>query len=113
MAEHWECAEAVSPGMLIYRQDKVSCLNYRLLFEKLLSIFRLERLDHLAAKFKLKCNIHEAWARGKEDMLQAQDFKKCRLSDLKVIHVYFMQQHNAVIQINYKWPAKVIGYYVK
>lgn len=46
---------------------------------------RLERLDHLAAKFKLKCDIHEAWSRGKEDMLQAQDFKKCRLSDLKVM----------------------------
>ena len=50
--------------------------------------FRLERLDHLAAKFKLKCDIHEAWARGKEDMLQAQDFKKCRLSDLKVTMIF-------------------------
>jgi len=49
--------------------------------------FRLERLDHLAAKFKLKCDIHEAWSRGKEDMLQAQDFKKCRLSDLKVMMI--------------------------
>jgi actinin alpha len=54
-------------------------------------IQRLERLDHLAQKFKLKCDIHEAWARGKEDMLQAQDFKKCRLSDLKALK----QRHEA------------------
>ena len=47
-------------------------------------ILRLERLDHLAKKFKHKCDIHEEWAYGKEDMLQAQDFKQCRLNDLKV-----------------------------
>lgn len=46
---------------------------------------RLERLDHLAQKFKLKCDIHEEWSVGKEDMLQAQDFKKSRLSDLKAL----------------------------
>ena len=45
---------------------------------------RLERLDHLAQKFKHKCDIHEEWSYGKEDMLQAQDFKKCRLNELKV-----------------------------
>jgi len=46
---------------------------------------RLERLDHLAKKFKHKCDIHEEWAYGKEDMLQAQDFKKCRLNELKAL----------------------------
>lgn len=45
---------------------------------------RLERLDHLAQKFKHKCDIHEEWSFGKDDMLQAQDFKKCRLNELKV-----------------------------
>lgn len=45
---------------------------------------RLERLDHLAQKFKHKCDIHEEWSYGKEDLLQAQDFKKCRLNELKV-----------------------------
>lgn len=45
---------------------------------------RLERLDHLAQKFKHKCDIHEEWAYGKEDMLQAQDFKMCKLNELKV-----------------------------
>ena len=46
---------------------------------------RLERLDHLAQKFKHKCDIHEQWAFGKEDMLQAQDFKKSTLSELKAL----------------------------
>jgi len=46
---------------------------------------RLERLDHLAKKFKHKCEIHEEWAYGKEDMLQAQDFKQCRLNELKAL----------------------------
>lgn len=57
----------------------------------LAEIQRLERLEHLAEKFKLKCDIHEEWSRGKEDMLQAQDFKKCRLSDLKALK----QRHDA------------------
>ena len=48
-------------------------------------VARLERLDHLAKKFKHKCDIHEEWAYGKEDMLQAQDFKKCRLNELKAL----------------------------
>jgi len=46
---------------------------------------RLERLDHLAKKFKHKCDIHEEWSYGKEEMLQAQDFKKCRLNELKAL----------------------------
>jgi actinin alpha len=46
---------------------------------------RLERLEHLAAKFKHKCDIHEEWSYGKEDLLQAQDFKKCRLNELKAL----------------------------
>ncbi|XP_074652763.1 alpha-actinin-like isoform X2 [Tubulanus polymorphus] len=46
---------------------------------------RLERLDHLAQKFKHKCDIHEEWAFGKEDMLQSRDFKRCRLNELKAI----------------------------
>lgn len=52
---------------------------------------RLERLEHLARKFKQKCDLHEEWSLGKEDMLQAQDFKKCRLSDLKALR----QRHHA------------------
>lgn len=32
----------------------------------LTEIRRLERLDHLAEKFKQKCNMHEAWTSGKD-----------------------------------------------
>ncbi|RUS72991.1 hypothetical protein EGW08_019239 [Elysia chlorotica] len=46
---------------------------------------RLERLDHLAQKFRHKCEIHEEWAAGKEDMLQSGDFKRCRLNELKAM----------------------------
>jgi len=45
---------------------------------------RLERLDYLAQKFKSKCDNHEEWASGKDDMLRNQDYKNCRLNELKV-----------------------------
>ncbi|CAN0246278.1 unnamed protein product [Lampetra fluviatilis] len=35
-------------------------------------IRRLERLDHLAEKFRQKCDIHEAWGSGKEESLQEE-----------------------------------------
>jgi hypothetical protein len=38
----------------------------------------------LALKFKHKCDNHEEWASGKEEMLRSQDFKKLRLNELKV-----------------------------
>lgn len=48
-------------------------------------IMRLERLDHLAQKFKHKADIHEAWTQGKESMLQSQDFRNCRLYEVKAL----------------------------
>uniref|UniRef100_A0A4D5RA68 F-actin cross-linking protein n=1 Tax=Scolopendra viridis TaxID=118503 RepID=A0A4D5RA68_SCOVI len=48
-------------------------------------MMRLERLDHLAQKFKHKADIHEEWTKGKEEMLQSQDFRKCRLNELKAL----------------------------
>ncbi|XP_054758488.1 alpha-actinin-like isoform X1 [Lytechinus pictus] len=45
---------------------------------------RLERLDHLLKKFKTKCDMHEAWAAGKEDVLK-EDFSGLRLNDLKAL----------------------------
>lgn len=48
-------------------------------------MMRLERLDHLAQKFKHKADIHEEWTRGKEEMLQSQDFRNCRLNELKAL----------------------------
>jgi len=46
---------------------------------------RLERLDYLAQKFKSKCDNHEQWASGKDDMLRNKDYKNCRLNELKVL----------------------------
>ncbi|XP_077287917.1 alpha actinin isoform X3 [Arctopsyche grandis] len=48
-------------------------------------MMRLERLEHLAQKFKHKADIHEEWTRGKEDMLQSQDFRQCRLNEVKAL----------------------------
>ncbi|GFN97108.1 alpha-actinin [Plakobranchus ocellatus] len=56
---------------------------------------RLERLDHLAQKFRHKCEIHEEWAAGKEDMLQSGDFKRCRLNELKA-----MKKKHEAFEIN-------------
>jgi len=44
----------------------------------------MERLDHLAEKFKHKCNIHEAWTTGKTDMLNKDDYEKATLADVLV-----------------------------
>ena len=43
-------------------------------------IMRLERLEHLAQKFKHKADIHEQWTQGKEAMLQVVTHKKNRQS---------------------------------
>lgn len=48
-------------------------------------LMRLERLDYLAKKFKHKCDIHEEWASGKETMLQSNDFRNCRLAEMKAM----------------------------
>ena len=38
----------------------------------LAELMRLERLEHLAKKFKHKADIHEAWTSGKESMLSSR-----------------------------------------
>ncbi|XP_054165938.1 twitchin-like [Oppia nitens] len=48
-------------------------------------MMRLERLDHLAQKFKNKADTHEDWTKGKENMLQSQDFRNCRLNEAKAL----------------------------
>lgn len=48
-------------------------------------MMRLERLEHLAQKFKHKADIHEDWTRGKEEMLQSSDFRQCKLNELKAL----------------------------
>uniref|UniRef100_A0A8C9Y9F7 Actinin, alpha 1 n=1 Tax=Sander lucioperca TaxID=283035 RepID=A0A8C9Y9F7_SANLU len=54
-------------------------------------IRRLERLDHLAEKFRQKAAIHEAWTAGKEDMLQKHDFETASLSEIKAL----LKKHEA------------------
>ncbi|MGH0149285.1 UNVERIFIED_CONTAM: hypothetical protein FKN15_018161 [Acipenser sinensis] len=48
-------------------------------------IRRLERLDHLAEKFRQKAAIHEAWTADKEGMLQEKDFETASLSEIKAL----------------------------
>ncbi|KRZ80370.1 Alpha-actinin, sarcomeric [Trichinella papuae] len=45
----------------------------------------LERLEHLAEKFRRKCAIHEEWAQGKEQMLASGDYKGSYLYELKAL----------------------------
>ncbi|XP_069016595.1 alpha-actinin-1 isoform X11 [Embiotoca jacksoni] len=54
-------------------------------------IRRLERLDHLAEKFRQKAAIHEAWTDGKEDMLQQRDYETASLSEIKAL----LKKHEA------------------
>uniref|UniRef100_A0AAZ3Q849 Actinin, alpha 1 n=1 Tax=Oncorhynchus tshawytscha TaxID=74940 RepID=A0AAZ3Q849_ONCTS len=54
-------------------------------------IRRLERLDHLAEKFRQKAAIHETWTEGKEVMLQARDFETASLSEIKAL----LKKHEA------------------
>uniref|UniRef100_A0A087YHA4 Actinin, alpha 1 n=1 Tax=Poecilia formosa TaxID=48698 RepID=A0A087YHA4_POEFO len=54
-------------------------------------IRRLERLDHLAEKFRQKAAIHEAWTEGKEDLLQKRDYETASLSEIKAL----LKKHEA------------------
>ncbi|XP_032477144.1 alpha-actinin-1 isoform X14 [Phocoena sinus] len=54
-------------------------------------IRRLERLDHLAEKFRQKASIHEAWTDGKEAMLRHKDYETATLSEIKAL----LKKHEA------------------
>uniref|UniRef100_A0A674IXS4 Actinin alpha 1 n=1 Tax=Terrapene triunguis TaxID=2587831 RepID=A0A674IXS4_9SAUR len=54
-------------------------------------IRRLERLDHLAEKFRQKASIHESWTDGKEVMLQQKDYETATLSEIKAL----LKKHEA------------------
>ncbi|XP_066559920.1 alpha-actinin-4 isoform X1 [Amia ocellicauda] len=57
----------------------------------LTEIRRLERLDHLAEKFRQKAAIHEAWTEGKEAMLTQKDYETASLSEVKAL----LKKHEA------------------
>ncbi|XP_034024534.1 alpha-actinin-4 isoform X2 [Thalassophryne amazonica] len=52
---------------------------------------RLERLDHLAEKFRQKANIHECWTEGKEAMLTQKDYESLSLSEVRAL----LRKHEA------------------
>uniref|UniRef100_A0A8C6UI80 Actinin alpha 4 n=1 Tax=Neogobius melanostomus TaxID=47308 RepID=A0A8C6UI80_9GOBI len=54
-------------------------------------IRRLERLDHLAEKFRQKAAIHESWTDGKETMLKQKDYETANLSEVKAL----LRKHKA------------------
>ncbi|KAL0972982.1 hypothetical protein UPYG_G00197280 [Umbra pygmaea] len=54
-------------------------------------IRRLERLDHLAEKFRQKATIHEGWTDGKEAMLTQKDYETASLSEVKAL----LRKHEA------------------
>uniref|UniRef100_A0A8C7TKR1 Alpha-actinin-4 n=1 Tax=Oncorhynchus mykiss TaxID=8022 RepID=A0A8C7TKR1_ONCMY len=54
-------------------------------------IRRLERLDHLAEKFRQKATIHESWTDGKEAMLTQKDYETASLSEVKAL----LRKHEA------------------
>ncbi|RXM93303.1 Alpha-actinin-2 [Acipenser ruthenus] len=57
----------------------------------LTEIRRLERLDHLAEKFKQKCSLHESWTNGKESLLSQKDYESCSLMEIRAL----MRKHEA------------------
>ncbi|PIO37882.1 hypothetical protein AB205_0152490 [Aquarana catesbeiana] len=51
----------------------------------LLEIRRLERLEHLAEKFKQKASLHESWTRGKEELLSQRDYESASLMEIRAL----------------------------
>uniref|UniRef100_A0AC35UH81 Actinin n=1 Tax=Rhabditophanes sp. KR3021 TaxID=114890 RepID=A0AC35UH81_9BILA len=54
-------------------------------------IMRLERLEHLAEKFRRKCAMHEEWVHGKEAYLSSNDWRSARVYEIKA----FRKKHEA------------------
>ncbi|XP_043915016.1 alpha-actinin-2 isoform X1 [Protopterus annectens] len=54
-------------------------------------IRRLERLDHLAEKFRQKATSHEAWAFGREQTLTQKDYETATLTELRAL----LRKHEA------------------
>ncbi|KAK1170995.1 alpha-actinin-2 isoform X3 [Acipenser oxyrinchus oxyrinchus] len=54
-------------------------------------IRRLERLDHLAEKFRQKANTHESWAYDKEQILSQKDYESASLTEVRAL----LRKHEA------------------
>uniref|UniRef100_UPI003AAE974D alpha-actinin-2b isoform X3 n=1 Tax=Centroberyx gerrardi TaxID=166262 RepID=UPI003AAE974D len=57
----------------------------------LTEIRRLERLDHLAEKFRQKATNHESWASGKELILSQKDYETATLTEIRAL----LRKHEA------------------
>ncbi|KAM9006319.1 alpha-actinin-2 isoform 2-T2 [Sarcophilus harrisii] len=54
-------------------------------------IRRLERLEHLAEKFRQKASTHESWAYGKEQILLQKDYESASLTEVRAL----LKKHEA------------------
>ncbi|KAG8444102.1 hypothetical protein GDO86_009332 [Hymenochirus boettgeri] len=52
---------------------------------------RLERLEHLAEKFRQKASSHESWTSGKEQMLIQRDYETASLTEVRAL----LRKHEA------------------
>ena len=70
----------------VWRQEREIWVLILDIYKSLCSSYshRMERLDHLAEKFRHKCNIHEGWTAGKTDMLTKDDHEKATLAEVLV-----------------------------
>uniref|UniRef100_A0A8B9LC80 Actinin, alpha 2b n=1 Tax=Astyanax mexicanus TaxID=7994 RepID=A0A8B9LC80_ASTMX len=57
----------------------------------LTEIRRLQRLDHLAEKFRQKATSHETWATGKEEILTQKDYESASLMEVRAM----LRKHEA------------------
>ncbi|KAM5235268.1 alpha-actinin-2 isoform 4-T4 [Ctenodactylus gundi] len=54
-------------------------------------IRRLERVEHLAEKFRQKASAHETWAYGKEQILLQKDYESASLTEVRAL----LRKHEA------------------
>ncbi|XP_061083607.1 alpha-actinin-2-like isoform X8 [Conger conger] len=57
----------------------------------LTEIRRLQRLDHLAEKFRQKASAHETWTAGKDELLSLKDFESASLFEVRAL----LRKHEA------------------
>ncbi|KAI7804493.1 alpha-actinin-2b isoform X1 [Triplophysa rosa] len=57
----------------------------------LTEIRRLQRVDHLAEKFRQKSTNHETWTAGKEEMLTRKDYESASLMEIRAL----LRKHEA------------------
>uniref|UniRef100_A0A6I8S4T3 Actinin alpha 2 n=1 Tax=Xenopus tropicalis TaxID=8364 RepID=A0A6I8S4T3_XENTR len=52
---------------------------------------RLERVEHLAEKFRQKASLHESWTAGKEQLLLQKDYETASLTEVRAL----LRKHEA------------------